>query len=78
MGKQTVSVTITPEREFFLNAEPVKFELLESQLKQLLAGQETPGIILHADKKVPIEDAVKIMDIANKNKYQLVIATKNN
>ena len=35
-------------------------------------------IILHADKTAPIEDAVKIMDIANKNKYQLVIATKNN
>jgi biopolymer transport protein ExbD len=77
-GKQTVSVTISPEREFFLNAKPVQFELLESQLKQLLAGQETPGIILHADKTVPIEDAVKIMDIANKNKFQLVIATKNN
>lgn len=77
-GKQTVSVTISSEREFFLNAKPVQFELLESQLKQLLAGQETPGIILHADKTAPIEDAVKIMDIANKNKYQLVIATKNN
>ena len=78
MGKQTVSVTITTEREFFVNAKLVKEEFLEAQLRQLLAGQETPGIILHADKKVPIEDAVKIMDIANKNKYQLVIATKNN
>jgi biopolymer transport protein ExbD len=77
-GKQTVSVTITPEREFFVNAKPVKVELLEGQLRQLLAGQESPGIILHADKRVPMEDAVKIMDIANRNKYQLVIATKNN
>ena len=77
-GKQTVSVTITPEREFFVNAQPVKVELLEGQLRQLLAGQESPGIILHADKRVPIEDAVKIMDIANRNKYQLVIATKTN
>ena len=76
-GKQTVSVTITPELAYFINAKPVEEEFLEAQLRQLLSGEENPGIILHVDKKVAIEYAVKIMDIANKNKYQLVIATKN-
>ena len=76
-GKQTVSVTITPELAYYINAKPVEEEFLEDQLRQLLAGEENPGIILHVDKKVAIEYAVKIMDIANKNKYQLVIATKN-
>jgi len=76
-GKQTVSVTITPELEYFINAKPVEAEFVEGQLRQLLAGQDKPGIILHADKTVPLELAVKIMDIANKNRYQLVIATKN-
>jgi biopolymer transport protein ExbD len=76
-GKQTVSVTITPELAYYINAKPVEEEFLEAQLRQLLAGEENPGIILHVDKKVAIEYAVKIMDIANKNKYQLVIATKN-
>ena len=76
-GKQTVSVTITPELAYYINAKPVEEEFLEPQLRQLLAGEENPGIILHVDKKVAIEYAVKIMDIANKNKYQLVIATKN-
>ena len=76
-GKQTVSVTITPELAYYINAKPVEEEFLEPQLRQLLAGEENPGIILHVDKKVAIEYAVKIMDIANRNKYQLVIATKN-
>jgi len=75
-GKQTVSVTITPELTFHVNAKFVNADGLESALQTLLQGEEKPGIILHADKSVPLEYAVKVMDIANKNKYQLVIATK--
>jgi len=30
---------------------------------------------LHVEKSVPIEEAVKVMDIANRNKYKLVLAT---
>ena len=34
-----------------------------------------PGIVLHADKTVDIEHAVKVMDIAYRNNYKLVLAT---
>ena len=75
-GKQTASVTITPDLRYYINAKPVQVEFIEAELRKLLAGEEKPGIILHVEKSVPFELAVKIMDIANKNKYQLVIATK--
>lgn len=78
MGKQTASVTITAELTYYVNAKPVEADFLEQKLMELLSGEESPGIILHADKTVPLEYAVKIMDIANKHKYQLVIATKTN
>lgn len=74
-GKQTVSVTITSDLTYYLNAKQADPAFLEQQLRQMLAGVEKPGIILHIDKTVPVEFAVRIMDIANKNKYQLVIAT---
>ena len=32
-------------------------------------------ISLHADKSVPWEEIVKVMNIANKNKYKLIVAT---
>ena len=37
-----------------------------------------PTIILHTDKSVSIEHVVKIMDIAYRNKYKIVLATKPN
>ncbi|HIA35170.1 MAG TPA: biopolymer transporter ExbD [Flavobacteriales bacterium] len=77
MGKQSVSVTIKSDLTYYVNAKPVEADFVEQKLIELLSGEESPGIILHADKSVPLEYAVKIMEIANKRKYQLVIATTN-
>ncbi|MBE7441228.1 MAG: biopolymer transporter ExbD [Flavobacteriales bacterium] len=75
LSKQTISVSITKELEYYINQDKVAFENIEAILKQQLANELEPGIILHAEKSVPIEEAVKIMDIANRNKYKLVLAT---
>ena len=42
----------------------------------LTKAEEDPAIILHADKSVDIEHVVKVMDIAYRNKYKIVLATK--
>ena len=75
-GKQNISVSITQDLKYYVNQEEVNPDQLEYVLKAKLAGEEKPGIILRADKTVPLEYAVKVMDIANRNKFQLVLATK--
>ncbi|MCB0380000.1 MAG: ExbD/TolR family protein [Flavobacteriales bacterium] len=75
LSKQTISVSITKELEYYVNQDKVAFESIEGILQQQLAGEVEPGVILHAEKSVPIEEAVKVMDIANRNKYKLVLAT---
>ena len=37
--------------------------------------KKEPAIILHVDKSVDIEHVVKVMDIAYRNKYKIVLAT---
>ena len=49
---------------------------LEATLKQKMTGIDYPGIVVKADEMVPHGFVVQIMDIANRNKYKLVIATK--
>ncbi len=75
-SKQTVSVSITSDLKYFINANPVDETSIESVLKQQLSGIDKPGIILHVDKTVPVEYAVRVMDIANRNGYDMVLATK--
>ena len=75
LEKQTISVSITPEIEYYIEDQKFPFNQLENQLKQLLANEQEPAIVLHADKTVDIEFAVKVMDIAYRNKYKVVLAT---
>ena len=75
LEKQTLSVSITPEIDYYIGDKQVEIENLEQELKLELAGQEEPAIVLHTDKTVDIEYAVKVMDIAYRNKYKVVLAT---
>ena len=76
LEKQTISVSITKEIDFFVNEEKVIESNLENQLRLLLENEMEPAIILHTDKSVDIEHVVKVMDIAYRNKYKIVLATK--
>ena len=75
---QTVSISITKDLMYAVNDNIVNKEDIEAQVIALMQGEENPGIILNADKSVPIENVVVIMDIANRNKFKLVLATASN
>ena len=78
LEKQTISVSINKDLDFYINENQVIVSNLENELKQVLSQQREPAIILHADKTVDIEHVVKVMDIAYRNKYKIVLATKPN
>lgn len=73
---QSLSVSITKDLQFYINDERVSSSALEGLLKQKLVGVEDPTIILRAEEGVPIEKAVNVMDIANRNRYKIVLAVK--
>ncbi|MCB0480446.1 MAG: biopolymer transporter ExbD [Flavobacteriales bacterium] len=73
---QTVSVSISPDIQYYLNGNLIDPESLENGIKKAVGDAKKPGIVLHCDKSVAIEHAVKVMDIANRNRFELVLATK--
>jgi biopolymer transport protein ExbD len=75
---QKASVSITKDGAYYVNKERVSEFNIESTLKTALAGQEEPTVILRAEEGVPIEDAVFVMDIANKNDFKVVLAVRPN
>jgi outer membrane transport energization protein ExbD (TC 2.C.1.1.1) len=75
---QKASVSITKDGAYYVNKERVSEYSIVKELKSALAGQENPTIILRAEEGVPIEDAVFVMDIANKNNYKVVLAVRPN
>ena len=51
-------------------------EGVERALKARLEGQEQPTVSLHCDKKVAVDEVVKVMNIAKDNGYKLIAATQ--
>ncbi len=75
-NQQNLSVSITEALDYYVNDEQVNKNQLESVLKVKLKGIEDPTIILRAAEGVPIENAVNVMDIANKNRFKIILAVK--
>ena len=80
--KASVSVSIKhyPERGTFsyhINGDetPVPFSDIEPDLQQLLQDSDDPTFSIYADKTVPIEEVVNLMNIAKRNKYKVILAT---
>jgi len=78
-NKPLVSVSITHDLRYAVGTQQVPFSMLERKLKQELgpadAFEQSPTISLHADKRVPVDNVVKVMNIAKRNKYKLILAT---
>ena len=77
-NKQSLSVSITKDLDFYVNKERVSESRVERMITKELAGVDEPTIILRAEEGVPIENAVKVMDIANRHKYKIVLAVRPN
>ena len=75
LEKQTISISIDKNINFYIDENQVDINELETRLINILGSELEPAIILHSDKSVEIEHVVKIMDIAYRNNYKIVLAT---
>ncbi len=78
-AKPVSSISITADLKYYLNVDGdlkrVSFNEIEPSLKQSIGNNEEAYISLHADKSVPVEQVVKIMNIAKRNNYKMILAT---
>jgi biopolymer transport protein ExbD len=63
---------------YYIDQNPVQEENIEFKLKKMLLGKEEPAIVIRAEKSVPVDNVVKVLDIARRNKYKAVLATQPN
>lgn len=75
-NKKSTSVSITKKLDFYVDKKKVKEGEIEKYLLDQLKQSEQPTIVLRAEEGVPIEKAVKVLDIANRNKIKVVLAVR--
>jgi len=81
-AKATVSVSIkhwqdTDNFSYHINGDetPIRFDLIEDELIELLQAEEDPTFSIYADETVPIKEVVAVMNIAKRNHYKVIMAT---
>lgn len=80
-AKATVSVSIKHYQKqdkftYHINGgRSIPFSKVEEELQELLQDEESPTFSIYADRTVPIEEVVKLMNIAKRNNYRVILAT---
>ena len=75
-AKAITTVSITQDLLFYVEQTPIPYSDLELYLAQKLQGETDPTISLHVHRSVPMEEVVKVMNIAKDNRYKLILATQ--
>lgn len=78
-AKPLTTISITKNIDYYVNERgkliKVSFNEIEPFLQETLGSSQDVFISLHAEKSVPIEEVVKVMNIAKRNKYKMILAT---
>ncbi|MBU2949546.1 biopolymer transporter ExbD [Tamlana agarivorans] len=77
-NKKSIAVSIKKDLTYYIDQKRVGESVLENELLALLSTAEKPTIVLRAEKSVPVENVVKVMDIANRNKFKVILAVRPN
>jgi biopolymer transport protein ExbD len=81
MAKQTITVYINENFNYFIGESRVGEADLLSRLENSLAGQQDASIVLRSDKTVPVQYVVNVIDAVNNinnranTKHKVILAT---
>ena len=75
-SNKNIAVSINKKLEYFIDKEAVPEAELESKLLAIVEADKNKAIILRAEEGVPIEKAVGVLDIANRNQIKVVLAVR--
>jgi biopolymer transport protein ExbD len=75
-AKPQATVSITKDFNYYIGESRVSnLNDLEYKLRVILAKETEPTLSLHVDKSVPMEEVVKVMNVAKDNKFRVILAT---
>lgn len=74
--KTEISISITSNRQLYFNNQAVTIEQLESELVNKITDPEKFTVVIRCDKDVPVQDLVDVLQVGNKLKIKMILATK--
>lgn len=74
--KTEISISITKELKYYLNNQEVAFPSLENELNKQIKNLDNVTVVIRCDSKIPVQELVNVLQIGNKLKIKMILATK--
>ena len=74
-NKDHLTLSVTPEKAYFLNKDEIPFDTLELELAQRTAATQDKTVVIRIPADLQVQDLVDLMQIGVKLKLNFVIAT---
>lgn len=82
IAKQSVDVSIDPNFNYFIGDKPISETSLANEIAVALSSQPEGNVVLRADKTVPVQYIVTVIDAVNQinettnTKHKVILATQ--
>jgi len=71
-----VVLSITKDRQYFVDNKPIAIDQLEATLQSGVANNADAIVIIRCDNTLTVQDLVDVLQIGNKLKVKMILATK--
>ncbi|MEI7421831.1 MAG: biopolymer transporter ExbD [Prolixibacteraceae bacterium] len=76
IDKKQITLSITKEKNYFIDKDPVPFNKLEGSLKAIKQKISDVTIVLRTDNTLTIQDLIDVLAIGNKLQIKMILATE--
>jgi biopolymer transport protein ExbD len=78
MNIKQIALSITADKTYYIDEKVIPPDQLESEMANATRNIKDPTIVLRIDNALTIQDLVDVLQIGNKLKIKMVLATKPN
>ena len=76
MMKQPITISVDGAGQYFIDRQPTSSQQLEGELQRRVQGMESPTAVLRVDASLNVQKLVDILEIGNRLKIKMVMATQ--
>jgi len=76
LDKKQITLSITKEKNYYIDKEQVQFNKLEGSLKAIKQRISDVTIVLRTDNSLTIQDLIDVLAIGNKLQIKMILATE--
>jgi biopolymer transport protein ExbD len=75
INKQQITISVTEDKQYFIDNKAVNIGDIEYILKTRMAGIEEPTVVLRFAYNLSVQDLVDVLEIGTRLKVKMVLAT---